>query len=186
MRRRLTDIAKLQTGLFAKPGAAGEVVYLQVRHFDENGMLRTELYPDLKDSKVTEKHLLQEGDVLFAAKGTKNFAAVYESHTLPATASTSFFVIRLNDTTVLPAYLAWYLNHPFISKKLKEQAIGSATPSISKAVLDQLEIPVPPVQKQKLIIKLQQLTRREKELQDLIEVLRKNKNQQQIFKAINK
>lgn len=185
MNYKIRDLGRLQTGLFAKPGAVGEIVYLQVRHFDENGLLKTELYPDLKDSKVTEKHLLQEGDVLFAAKGTKNFAAVYESHNLPAVASTSFFVIRLNDSSVLPAYLAWYLNHPFISKQLKEQAIGSATPSISKAVLDELEVPVPSVQKQKLIIEIQQLIRREKELQNRIEVLRQNKIQQQIFKAIN-
>ncbi|HMT74372.1 MAG TPA: restriction endonuclease subunit S [Chitinophagaceae bacterium] len=185
MKYKIGDIAKLQTGLFAKPEAAGEVVYLQVRHFDEKGLLKTELYTDLKHSKVTEKHLLQEGDILFAAKGTKNFAAVYESHNPPAVASTSFFVIRLNESRVLPAYLAWYLNHPLIAKQLKEQAIGTATPSISKAVLEQLEIPVPAVQKQKLIIELQELIKKEKELQDHIEELRQNNIQQQIFKAIN-
>ena len=41
-------------------------------------------------------HILRQGDVLFAAKGTKNFAALYESKYHTAVASTSFFVIRVH------------------------------------------------------------------------------------------
>lgn len=185
MRYKLSDIAKLQTGLFAKPEAMGEVVYLQVRHFDENGLLRAELYPDLKGNRFTEKHLLKAGDILFAAKGTKNFAAVYEPHYPTAVASTSFFVIRLQNTQILPGYLGWYLNHPVIINRLKEQAIGSATPSISKTVLDDLEIPMPTIQKQKLVMEVQQLMRRECALQEQVRALRENMIQQKVFKAIN-
>jgi len=74
----LKHIASIQTGVFAKPIQKGEIVYLQSKHFDENGELTEILYPDLNvDSKIN-KHLLEKGDVLFAAKGTKNFAAWYE------------------------------------------------------------------------------------------------------------
>jgi hypothetical protein len=55
--------------------------------------------------------MLKDGDVLFAAKGTKNFAAVFENHNEPSVASTSFFVIRPTDKKVLPQYLAWFLNN---------------------------------------------------------------------------
>jgi hypothetical protein len=115
----LTNIATLQTGLFAKPLSMGEVVYLQSKHFDEQGNLSANLHPDLSIEDISAKHLLRAGDVLFAAKGTKNFAAVYEEHNLPAVASTSFFVIRLLSSDVLPEYMAWFLNNPNTQASLK-------------------------------------------------------------------
>ena len=84
MKVTLKEIANIQTGIFAKPEAEGEIVYLQSKYFDENGKLNSILHPDLKQGKVTEKHMLRDGDVLFAAKGTKNFATWYEAKNQPA------------------------------------------------------------------------------------------------------
>lgn len=184
MRRKLGEIAKLKTGLFAKPEAKGDLVYLQVKHFDENGLLKTEIYPDLNENKVTEKHLLSDGDILFAAKGTKNFATVYENHNPPAVASTSFFVIRIKEKGLLPQFLAWYLNQPSTLKKLKEQAIGTAIPSISKAILEDLDIPEPETQVQHMILEIAALMRRENKIQNRLSKLRETKIQKQIFEII--
>ena len=46
------------------------MVYLQAKHFDVNGQLLAALHPDLMADGISEKHLLKDGDVLFAAKGT--------------------------------------------------------------------------------------------------------------------
>ena len=127
MKTLAKDITNIQTGLFAKPAGIGELVYLQSKHFDENGQLHSVLHPDLLAEGIAEKHLLKDGDVLFAAKGTKNFAAVFENHNEPSVASTSFFVIRLSDNKVLPQFLAWFLNNHSTQTLLKGQAIGSAT-----------------------------------------------------------
>ncbi len=160
------------------------MVYLQSRHFDEYGQLHTVLHPDLPAKDVPEKHLLKDGDVLFAAKGTKNFAAVFEHHNEPAVASTSFFVIRMNDSKVLPAYLAWFLNNPGTQQLLKGQAIGTSIPSISKQVLEDLEIPVPAIETQNAILQITKLRNKEKALKQQIETLRENQIQQQIINAI--
>ncbi|MGB4773314.1 MAG: restriction endonuclease subunit S [Chitinophagaceae bacterium] len=184
MRRELRDTATLKTGLFAKPEAKGDLVYLQVKHFDENGLLKTEIYPDLMEDKVTEKHLLSDGDILFAAKGTKNFATVYENHNPPAVASTSFFVIRVKEKGLLPQFLAWYLNQPSTLKKLKEQATGTAILSISKAMLEDLEIPEPEKRIQYVILQISALMRRENEIQNRLSELRETKIQKQIFERI--
>jgi restriction endonuclease S subunit len=180
----LKDIASIQTGLFAKTIAKGEVVYLQSRHFDENGQLLSILHPDLKAEGIAEKHLLKSGDVLFAAKGTKNYAAVYENHNKPAVASTSFFVIRLMFKNVLPEYIVWFLNNPTSQTLLKGQAIGTSIASISKMVLDNLEIPIPDIETQKTILKITKLRRKEISLKQEIESLREKQIQQQIINAI--
>lgn len=184
MKSTIKDIATLQTGLFAKPLAKGEVVYLQAKHFDEQGNLSATLHPDLSMEDFSQKHLLRAGDVLFAAKGTKNFAAVYEEHNLPAVASTSFFVIRLFHSKVLPEYLVWFLNNQSTQVSLKAQAMGTSIPSISKQVLENLEIPIPDIKTQMAIVEISKLRNKEKALKQKIEVLREKRILQQIINSI--
>lgn len=181
---QIKDITNIQTGLFAKPSGKGDVVYLQSRHFDESGQLQAILHPDLMAEGISKKHLLQKGDVLFAAKGTKNFAAVFEAHNQPSVASTSFFVIRLTNKNVLPEYLAWFLNSHYIQALLKGQAIGTSIASISKVVLENLEITVPGIETQKAILHITQLRSKEKSLKKEIEILREKQIQQLIISAI--
>lgn len=184
MKTTLAHIATIQTGVFAKPSQKGEIVYLQAKHFNENGELGETLYPDLNNEGRLDKHLLKNGDVLFAAKGTKNFAAWYESDNLPAVASTSFFVIRLNEEKILPGYLTWFLNHPNTQLLLKGQARGTSMASISKAVLSDLEIPIPAISKQELILNIYKLRNKEKKLKQQIENLREKQIQQQTINSI--
>jgi restriction endonuclease S subunit len=165
--------------------AIGDVVYLQSRHFDEDGCLLGPLHPDLPFEDISEKHLLRACDVLFAAKGTKNFAAVFEEHNLQAVASTSFFVIRLLNSNVISAYLAWFLNNPNTQALLKAQAMGTSIPSISKQVLEELEIPMPSKEKQKSVVAISKLRLQEKTIQSKLESLRDKKIQHQIINAIN-
>ncbi|HAJ98786.1 MAG TPA: restriction endonuclease subunit S [Bacteroidales bacterium] len=182
----IKDITTIQTGLFAKPTGFGELVYLQSKHFDEYGQLHSVLHSDLGAKGITEKHLLKDGDVLFAAKGTKNFAAVFENHNEPSVASTSFFVIRPTNNKVLPQYLAWFLNNQTTLTLLKGQAIGTSIPSISKQVLENLEITIPSIETQKAILHITKLRNKEKTLKQNIETLREKQIHQQIINAINR
>jgi len=184
----LKHIATIQTGLFAKPIAKGDIVYLQAKHFDENGQLKTSLHPDLKVDTITDKHMLRHGDVLFAAKGTKNFAAWFEKTNQPAVASTSFFVIRLQQdfiNKILPEFLVWLINHSTAQQFLKGKAIGSSIASISKAVLEELEITIPSMETQKAILKISHLRNTEKKLKKEIDSLREKQIQSKLLRAIS-
>lgn len=185
MKTDIKHIGIIQTGIFSKPNGKGDVVYLQSKHFDENGLLKATLHPDLKADNKISRHILKSGDVLFAAKGTKNFAAVFENQNPPSVASTSFFVIRLTDNNILPNYLCWFLNHPKTQKFLKEHATGTSIPSISKVVMEELEIPIPAIETQNGIVKISQLRNKEKTLKGQIDLLREKQIQQQIFQAIS-
>jgi len=187
LKTALKHIATIQTGVFAKPIEKGEIVYLQAKHFDENGELIETLYPDLNTDNKIEKHILKKGDVLFAAKGTKNFAAWFKDKDLPAVASTSFFVIRLNahfQNKILPEFLAWYINQPTSQRFLKMRARGTSMVSISKAVLQELEIPIPDQITQQTILKITHLRSTEKELIRKIGILREKQIQQKMINAI--
>lgn len=185
MKTTIKNITSIQTGLFAKPLDEGDLVYLQVKHFNEFGQLQNALHCDLQSSQVAEKHLLREGDVLFAAKGTKNFAATFEKHNIPSVASTSFFVLRLSTDKILPEYLSWFLNSNTTQSLLKGQAIGTSIPSISKQVLENVEIAIPSIKTQKAVLQISLLRNKEKDLKQKIEVLREKQIQHQITNAIN-
>lgn len=186
MINKLGNIAQIQTGVFRQPKGSGEIIYLQARHFSENGQLSSTLYPDLEEDKSIHKHLLQDGDVLFAAKGNKNFAALYEYHNQPAVASTTFFVIRLLPSyiSVLPAFIKWFLNHPSTQSLLKKEAIGSSLASISKSVLMDLEIPIPSIAIQQSILKIEELRFKEKEIGKKIELVKEKHIQNLILKSL--
>lgn len=183
MRLTLIEIADIKTGIFAKPELEGSVVYLQAKHFDESGKWQTAVQPDLRLDSQINKHLLNDGDVLFAAKGSKNFASVYRG-SFRAVASTTFFVIRIRESNILPEYLGWILNNSATRAFLKRHAIGSAMVSISKAVLGDLEISIPGIEKQKQILAISLLSNKEQNLRLRIAQLRQFQTQQAIDNAI--
>lgn len=163
MNKKLNKIASIRTGIFLKPSDNGDTFYIQPKYYNREGELITSLDKDVSSIHISDKHLLKKGDLLFAAKGIKNFATVIDLESQSAVASTSFFVIRSNGD-VTPEYIQWFLNQSYTMKKLKRQARGSAIASISKRTLEEIEIPVPTIEKQNLIVNLSKLRTEEKKL----------------------
>lgn len=165
----------------------GQIVYLQAKYFDGKGQLISPLQPDLMAQNIAIKHFLHQGDVIFAAKGTKNFAALYEGKDHFAVASTSFFVIRIREpfqNKIIPEYLVWFINNPITQNILKSKAMGTSIVSISKSVLEELEISIPDLQTQRAILKITQLRNSERNIKSQIETLREKQIQQQLLNAI--
>ncbi|MBR5281714.1 MAG: restriction endonuclease subunit S, partial [Alistipes sp.] len=100
-------------------------------------------------------------------------------------ASPSFLVIRLHDkSAILPEFVAWYLNLPTTQSTLAVQARGTSIMSISKATLGELEIPIPPIERQKKYIELSKLQKREQELYKTIAERRKQILEYKMIKNI--
>ena len=157
MKTSLKNITTIATGIYTTSDAYGNVFYLQAKHFNEKGVIEILPKPEIWLNEKNGKHLLKNGDILFAAKGTKNFAAVFNTKIGNAVASSTFMILRINNeqiNKILPEYLAWWLNNTECQRFLKNLAIGSALPSISKAALQELDIFIPDLKKQKMILKL--------------------------------
>jgi len=186
LKTKLGEISEVQSGIYANTVNNGNVIYLHARHFDEKGNLVAELNPDLHLDDIAPNHLLIPGDILFAAKGQKNFATVFEPHNPPSVASTSFFVIRLTDNEILPGYIAWFLNQPKSKTLLKETAKGTSIPSIRKPDLQNLPVDIPSLEKQQLILQIAGLMVKEEELRIAIKLKRKQLTELQIINTILK
>ena len=95
------------------------------------------------DDKV-QKYLLTEGDLLFAAKGFANFCAIYHNSMGDAVASSSFLILKIKDKEkIIPKYINWYLNRNDILLIFKNMTSGNVMPSVSKVMMENLEITVP-------------------------------------------
>ena len=169
----LKDIAEIQTGVFLKPAPNPDTIYLQANDFDNEGVV----LPTTKHSVITNKknqhHILASGNLLFMAKGYRNFCSVFNDCGVKCAASSSFLVIKIKDAKVMPEYLNWYLNLPVIITQLRVNAVGSAIPSITKAMIEEVEVPVPSIDKQKAIIELAALQKREQQIYNEIAGKRK-------------
>ena len=189
LKTTLIRIANIQTGIYALPVNSGKVVYLQAKHFNENGILLDAVEPELPLNAQTEKHLLNDGDVIFAAKGSKNFASKYENKNGPCVASSTFLVLKINDEfrdRISPDYLCWFLNHAKTQELIKVKARGSSMISISKAALQELEITIPAIEKQNLIVKIHTLQNAELQIMNKLQILKAQYTQQLLITTINK
>ena len=111
-----------------------------------------------------EKHLLRSGDLLLANKGVKFNTFLYKKLPEKAIASSSFYVIHINNSEVDSGFLAWYLNDPSAKQYFQQNLRGITIPSITKSVVENLKVPLPSFGRQKQIVELAELYEEEKKL----------------------
>jgi restriction endonuclease S subunit len=80
--------------------------------------------------------------------------------------------------------LTWFLNFPSNLGFLKKNSIGSSIPSIPKSVLENLEIPILSIEKQKQILKISELEQKEKQIKEKLSKLREKFIEQKLLKTI--
>lgn len=140
---------------------------LQAKDFNAQGLLKNNIVK-INKSIVNNKLHISQSDVLFAAKGSRNYSVVYKNEVGVATAASTFFILRVKSDLIIPEYLSWYLNQKPAQEYIKQQSVGAYIPSINKVQLGELNIPVPTIELQKKIIKINELRKKEKELLNTI------------------
>jgi len=163
----LLDVLLLfATGFYTKPNRLGNAVYLQGKHFNKLGEFKAEInYPlNVFVDEKNKRHYLNDEDLLFVSKGENNRTCIYTRDIGPAVASTLFFVLRVNKEIIRPRYLLWYLNTKETRKKIERMSKGSRIPSVSKKLLEKLEIHVPPLIVQDKILNVANASKRERQL----------------------
>lgn len=106
---------------------------------------------------------LRQGDILFVAKGARNFAVCLDDVPARAVCSQYFFLIRVyHSEQLLPEFLAWQINQLPAQRYLDKNAEGTDQLSIRRGVLDALPIVIPTIERQHALIRLDQAVRQER------------------------
>lgn len=113
-----------------------------------------------EEERKVFNYLLQEGDVLLPARGTAIRTAVFHSQSYPCIASSNLIVIRPDAKMLDSIYLKIFLDSPIGNKLISSAQQGTTVMNISYRDLKVLEVPIPPLDTQKAVVKeyLEELT----------------------------
>jgi restriction endonuclease S subunit len=166
---RIQDCAEVQPGFSAKgaignePGGTLQVITAQhltkgepYRYQDEHKLL-------IVPSRSSENYLVVPGDIIFMSRGSTNYAVLLVEIPQPAIAPLTFYILK-PKSNVFPAYLAWCINQETVKAQLNEIRTGAATPMIPRQEFGEILIPLPPLDIQRRIAKLDALQTRERTL----------------------
>lgn len=161
MKKTLKDIAQISSGYSNRQRIEndlenGSIHIIQLQNLDSSNTKIQNLPHKIKSVDVPTSQLLQKGDVLVIAKGSRNNAIVFNEN-YPAAAVSLFFVLRPNTELITSNYLAWYINQEATQAILHTGKAGTSVQSITKDVLANLEIKVPSVFTQNKLVNLYEM-----------------------------
>lgn len=154
---QLKNISTIQFGYYEKPKDEGNTRYLQVKHFNDFGLLSSDMQEWVDITDKSKSHLLEDGDIVFVGKGMRNFAWKYKADMGNMIASSVFFVIKPESELVDADYLTTIFNSSKYQSFFSSLGAGSSIPSIRKTELEAVEVPLPPIEIQRKIAKLNEL-----------------------------
>ena len=168
MKVLLKDIATIKAGHpfrgTIKEDSEGNGFVVQVKNLNSDGKIDLEQLVQTNVQGRRTPEWLKNGDVLFLSRGPKLTAAAVIDPPEKAVCSPHFFVIELQNTDVLPEFLAWQLNQNDVQRYLKKSAAGSAQVSVKRGVLENVILTIPSVKNQKNIVNLVDCVVKEKHL----------------------
>ncbi len=163
MHKKLKDIAELVSGYTfrdaIKDDPMGSLLVLQGKNVpndysirDLSGLVR------ISDDKIRNPYLLHQGDIIIVSRisALSSFrSAIFSSNMDNIMPSSSVYVIRIKDADIMPSYVSLYLNSEIGQKKIFDLSSGgSYIRTIPIKSLIALEIPIPSIERQQIIVSL--------------------------------
>ncbi len=184
----LREIADIKVGYTFRGKIQNEVnantaiIQLKDINYDFNTINTPSTFID--SNKFKTHHFLQDGDILFIAKGLRQVAVTYIDKG-SAIASSVFFIIRVKSNTVLPEYLTWFLNNRKTQTFFNRMKSGTSTLNITKDVLGKIKIEIPSMEIQNRIANYCNLCQKEYIIMDKLIEKKKAINEQLMLNLIN-
>jgi len=147
-------VTNVKYGPNMRSSLKGRYHFIMAKHFTRNSELIQPIRSFADESKTNDKHLLSDGDVLFAAKGTRNFAWTYSDNVGPAIASSTFLILKPNSDLTISKYLHHIINGRNMQRNIKSLAKGNTISSIPRKELMDIELAIPSIEEQKEIVKV--------------------------------
>lgn len=159
---KLSECAQIGTGYPLRGAVSklseGDTGLIQLRNVSDGTHIALNEIEQITLPTNRKIDYLSEGDIIFAARGTQNFAYYIPNLSFPTVCAPQFFVIKIgNKKTLMPKYLAWYLNTAPAQCYFESVSVGSAMKNIRRSSVENLEIPIPSLARQSAIVELWEL-----------------------------
>lgn len=171
--KKIKELVDIRFGVNGKATNEGGIPYIQGKDFNGLSQFKNEEIYLTKKDMITDKDILKKDDILFAGKGSRNYAVVWNGEISESVASSTFYVLTLRAKDILPEFLAWYLNSDRVQSFLRLIAKGATISNIPKKELQEIKINVPSFEEQRKIVEVDKLRLKE---QILMRQLAKNRD----------
>lgn len=179
---KLRDLAELQIGYQHRDAAHrigattdGSHRIIQIKDLDFEGKFVADVFGQgvvlphvwsrglfkITPAGEAERYLVSRGDVLFLSRGQRTFAISVMESLENTIASYYFYILHPQAERVMPEYLAWYINQPSAQEYLESHKLGSHIKMVPKSVFEDIEIALPPIATQRVIVELERLRQKE-------------------------
>lgn len=166
----LSTIAEIRAGVTLRGRDATRAVpdgpfhLIRIGDIEENGQIIGDGIARISPREpISPDQLLRPRDVLVAARGSRNTAAVYELDLPNPIAGSQFFILR-PASAVDARYLAWFLRSNAVRRHFDTRRKGSYVQLIQVADLAEIEVPLPPLVQQRQFVELAELAETEHRL----------------------
>lgn len=171
----LRDIADIQMGYSfrsgVEPAAQGTVGVIQMKDLSDDGTVALDALTRVS-MDVAPTHQVLVGDIILRSRGDRASSAIVADDPGRTLVAAPLLRIRVTDPRVQPEYLNWFINQPPAQAHLAKHAEGSRVKMISKRALDELEVALPPLERQAAIVGLAAFAARVQSLEARLENLR--------------
>ena len=169
MKVRLKELAAVQTGYSFRSrldtSERGGIAVIQMKDLRDDNTVDSQSLVKVDMNGMKEHHLVRKGDLVFRSRGLDTTSAVLLEDAKRAVVAAPLLRIRVNDSDkVLPEYLNWYLSQREAQLFLDRRAKGTFQKMIGKEVIEELEIFLPVLEKQKCIVEMAKLSGHEQAL----------------------
>lgn len=169
MKMKIKKLATVQMGYSFRSrleaSGGGEVAVIQMKDLLDDNTVGCDDLVKIDLDAVKEHHLAQRGDLVFRSRGSLTTAAVLLEDPGKAVVAAPLLRIRVTKPDkVFPEYLNWYISQRDAQIFLTSRAKGTVQKMISKQAIEDLEVALPTLEKQKNIVELATLSAREQTL----------------------
>lgn len=155
--KNIKDIANVIAGYTfrtaLKSHKNGLMAVVQAKDILDNFYITKDSLTKIDLQEYQTKAFIKENDIVISSRGSFR-ASIIKGDTANMIASSSVYVLRVEDKNILPKYLAIYLNSMDGQKKIKEKMTGSVIKTILRRDLENVKIPIPNKEIQNTIINL--------------------------------
>ena len=166
--KRIGEIAEVNQGHIFRKGISnrpeGNVFLIQPSDVDEGKKVDSSKLHRVRRGDIKDHSLIGGDDVIIRSKTSNPISFIISDTEKDYAVTNHFMIIRLRDESILPEYLVWFLNSPSALSFFSEMMVGTTVSFLKKKDLISLEVPVPPLNVQKRIIKIDKLIRKEESL----------------------
>lgn len=152
---------------------SGAVAVIQMKDLTDDNRVDCSGLTQVDMESLKAHHIVRPGDLFFRSRGLTATSAILTDDPGVAVVSAPLLRIRVDEQVVLPEYLNWFISQVSAQSYLASRAIGTAQKMISKEALENLEVFIPSIERQRAITELAALADEEQRLLNRLAIKRR-------------